>query len=181
MHSLQHDNGVIDQHADRQRHTSQRHQIQRDAGLVHQSESAENRNRDREADDEGALQVAQEQEQDEDCQKSAHDGRIEHVIDCHLDELGLIEDNLIIDALRHQVRLLQRRKFLLHSRRNRDGIRIRLFVDGELDAFFAVQSRDHFAIFGAAIHVGDVAKQYALAVLITNDDVPNLPRPIGTG
>ena len=55
----------VDDHADAERQPAERHRVQRVAGEVEQRERADDRNRDRRADDDRRAEVAQEQEDDE--------------------------------------------------------------------------------------------------------------------
>src|SRR5262249_33177031 len=59
---LQHQNGVVHDHADRQRQRQQRHEVDREAAPAHGDEEADQRRRDRDADVERRAQRAQEQE-----------------------------------------------------------------------------------------------------------------------
>ena len=62
---LEHDDRGVDDHADAERQPAERHRVQREAGEVEQRERADDRNRDRRADDDRRAQVAQEEEDDE--------------------------------------------------------------------------------------------------------------------
>ena len=62
---LEHDDRGVDDHADAQRQAAERHRVQRESGEVEQRERADDRNRNRRADDERGPEVSQEDEDDE--------------------------------------------------------------------------------------------------------------------
>src|SRR6185436_12620525 len=65
---LEHDDRAVDNHADAERQTSKRHRVERQPGEVEQRERADDRDRNRGADDERRPEVAEEQEDDQDDQ-----------------------------------------------------------------------------------------------------------------
>ena len=69
--ALEHDDRVVDQHADRERDAAQRHDVERQVERVHQHERAEHRDRDRDAGDQGGARIAQEQVQHQDREQAA--------------------------------------------------------------------------------------------------------------
>ncbi|OPZ93042.1 MAG: hypothetical protein BWY73_00509 [candidate division TA06 bacterium ADurb.Bin417] len=72
---LQDHDRVIHQHADSQRQAAQGHDVQGEAGEVHQCEGGDNRDRDGDGDDGGAEDIGKENEQDEDGEAAAVEGR----------------------------------------------------------------------------------------------------------
>ena len=72
---LDHDDGAVDHHADADRQTRERHQVGRQAELLHADEGDQHRERQGHDHDEGGAQLAQEQEQDDGHQDRAFDQR----------------------------------------------------------------------------------------------------------
>ena len=88
---LQHDDGVIHHDADGQDQGEQRQIVDREAERVHESERRDDRGRDREARDQGAAQVPQEDEDDEHDQEGGEDQSLLRLADRRADEIGAVE------------------------------------------------------------------------------------------
>ena len=72
---LEHHDGGVDDHADAEGQAAEGHRVQRVAAEVEQGEGAEDRDRDRGADDDRRADAAQEGEDDEDDEERAEDHR----------------------------------------------------------------------------------------------------------
>ena len=83
---------VVDQDADRQRQTAQRHDVQRLANQRQHDDSAEHGERDRDCDDQRRAPAAEEQEDHHAGQK-----RRDHALECHTGDGAAHEDRLIAE------------------------------------------------------------------------------------
>ena len=90
---LDDDDGVIHQHTDAQRQAGQRHDVQVHAGEVHQHHSEQDRQRDAEADDEGGLDIPQEEGQHDDGQCRTDDHAAQDALDDDGDIVALVGQN----------------------------------------------------------------------------------------
>ena len=77
---LRHNDPGIHQHSDRDRNSRQRHDVRRNAELIHQDEGDENRERQRDRDDQDAAEVKQEQ--------NVGEGHEDHLLDQRVLEGG---------------------------------------------------------------------------------------------
>ena len=98
---LEHDDRGVDDHADAERQTAEGHRVQREAAEVEQRERADDRDRDRRADDQRRAEVAQEREDDQHDQDAADDGVLLHVVDGALDERSTLSCVTIMLDARH--------------------------------------------------------------------------------
>jgi hypothetical protein len=166
---LQHDHRVVDQHAHRERDAAERHDVEREVEHVHQHESADYRDRDCKAGDEGRARVAQEEVEHEDREQAADQRRLAHLADRRGDELRLVVDELQLAARR------QRLAEFLDPRpdagRELHRIGVALLVDRELDRLATVHARDGLAVLVAARDARDVPEVHGLAVDVRDDRV----------
>ena len=69
-HAFRHDDGVVDEHADREHQAHHRQDVERQAGEVQRAERDQQRERHRRRDDQRRRDLAQEQVQNDDCQQA---------------------------------------------------------------------------------------------------------------
>ena len=83
---LEHHDRGVDDHADAEGEAAERHRVQREAAEVEQRERADDRHRNRRADDQRRAEVAQEREDDQHDEDAAEQRVLLHVVDRALDE-----------------------------------------------------------------------------------------------
>ena len=107
---LEHDDGVVDQHADAEREPAQRHQVERQPAERHDDEGDHDRDRDRAADDQRAAHAAEERVDHQHRQHRAGERRGRRVVErlAHVD--GLVGDLVDLHVLRHQPALVAVRR-----------------------------------------------------------------------
>ena len=93
------DNRVVDQHADAQRQTGQRQDIEGNAGEIHQHNGKQHAQRHTDGHDDGRAQVLQKQRQYDDGQHCALDQVGQHAVDDELDIVALVHDGRQVQAL----------------------------------------------------------------------------------
>ena len=84
------DHGIVDHEPGRDRHRTERHEVERLPEERHREHGDRHRERDRRGADRGDARVAQEDEQDEDGEQGADEHRVAHRAHRVADELGLI-------------------------------------------------------------------------------------------
>jgi len=97
---LEHDDGVVHQHADAQGQPTEGHEVQGHVELVEQDERRDHREGNRHGDDEGRAHVAQEQVQHDHGQQAADERGVTHLADGLGDEHRLVEQDVQIGARR---------------------------------------------------------------------------------
>ena len=95
---LDDDDGVVDQHAQRQDQAEQHHHVQRDAQRLEDGEAHQHGQRDRQGDDQ-ALRSAQEDHQHHHHQHQAGEDVVLQVRDHAADVLGLVHGHVELDAV----------------------------------------------------------------------------------
>ena len=149
-----------------------RHDVERQVEGIHHHESAEHRDGNRDAGDQGRARIAQEGVQHQDREQTADQRGALDLADRRVDEV-----RLVVDGLDHRP-LGQRLPDLLHPRTNARGelygIRVTFLVDGELDRFLAVDARDGFALLVTVAHRRDVPQIHGLAVARGDDRIGHL-------
>ena len=169
---LEHHHRIVDQHADSKRDAAERHDVERQVEKVHEHEGADDRNRYREAGDDGRAGVAQEQVQDQDREQAADQRRLAHFADRRRDESGLVIDQLELAAARQ--RLGELFDALADPRGELHRVGVALLVDGELDGLASVDSRDRLAVLVAARHGRDIAQVDGPTLHVGDDCVRHL-------
>jgi hypothetical protein len=125
-----HDRGV-DDHADAERQAAEGHRVEREAAEVEQREGADDRHRNRRADDERRAEVAQEREDDQHHEHAADERVLLHVGDGALDEERVVLHHDHLDARHLAVHALD---FLLDLVGHLDGVLARLLLHLQLHA-----------------------------------------------
>ena len=155
-HSVfEHHDGVVDEHADAEREAAERHDVQRESAEVDEREGGDDGERDADGDDERAADVAEEDEEDQDCEEAAGDGGVRHVVDGALDVLGLVGDGDDVEAAGEF--LVDLFEFLSDFARYADGVGAGLLVDLDVDAGLAVDADEPRGFLVGVDHLGDVA------------------------
>jgi hypothetical protein len=139
---------------------SSAHHVQREIEHEHEEERAQHRGGQREARDERAPDVEQEHEDDEDRHRAAEEERDLDLVRVLEDELGLIEDQVGLDAVGH----LELGEALAHGFRHLHGVRTRGLEDLEDDGRLAVRADDRVEIHVAVLDDRHVAKAHERAV-----------------
>jgi len=172
LHVLDHHDRIVDHEADRQHDREQREQVDREAGGEHQEDGADERDRNRDDRDEHGSERAEEQEDHDDDDQQRLGERAEHLVDRVLDVLGRVVGDGRFHAGR-QLRLdLGQRP--AHARDHVERVRRRQHPDAHEGGRLAVEA-DVFLVVGRAeLHVGDVAEPHDDAVLLLDDELPEL-------
>ncbi len=137
------DDRIVDQHADRERQPHQREHVEREAEHPHRDERGDDRDRQRQAGDDGRSPRVEEQEHDEDRQQSAEHQRHLHVLDGLANEGRIVAHHL----QRHARRQLGRHPGdgLAHAVGDADGVRAGLLLHVERNRGPLVDERDAVA------------------------------------
>ena len=164
---LEHHDRVVDNesHAKRQRH--QRQVVEAVAEEVHQSERADDRQRQRKARNNRGRRAAQEDEDHGDNEKQRDQQRELHVAHRIADRLRAVVENR---------QVYRRRKLRLKRRQDRadrvddfDRVRAGLPLHGEHDATRAVVPGGDFVVLHAVEHAANLGKAHRRAVPIGDD------------
>ena len=136
---LHHDDGVVDDNADRQHQAEQRQVVQGNAERIKETEGADQRDRDRNHRNDRGTPALQEQEDDADHQQDRDEDRLDDLVDGFADEDGGVIDDLVSEAGRKILAQLLHRidHFVIHGQR----IGARLGEDQEWKS-------------GQAVHIG---------------------------
>ncbi len=151
---VDHDDRVVDQHADRQHQREQHHHVERHAGELHDDERQQHRERDRRADEEGVAQPHGEEEHDH----HEHDAGEDVVLEIghhDADVLRLVGEEGHLDSRRPGD--LEALDFRLQPVGELDDVRARAFLHRQRHRFPAVDARVGAALLEAVAHRGDVA------------------------
>jgi len=170
---LEHDDGVVHQHADAQRQATQRHDVQRQVIEVQQGEGRDDGNGNRGGDDDGASNVAQEQQQDDDGQQAAVHGRASHIADRILDVLRRINDRDDPDLRDVPVDAFQLGQ---SAPGHVDGVLARLLAYRHANPRFAVYAHDAGNPLPGVLDQGDLLQLDGRALAHRNDRVLQLPQ-----
>jgi hypothetical protein len=168
---LQHDDGVVHDQADRQREAGEAHRVQREAAQVDQREGRDDRDRDRERDDQGGADVAEEEEQDDHGERAADQGVLLDPVHAVLDEAGLV-----VGEAERQLRVLLLRQLDLLADRlgGGDGVRAALPLDQQADRGLAVQAGGDAPLRGGVADGGDLAERDEPAAVGADRDCPHI-------
>ena len=167
---LDHDDGVVDHEARRDRQRHQRQVVEAEARKVHDAEGADQRQRHRQARDDGGAGAAQEHE---DHQHHEHDG--EHqlefdVLDRGADGHGAVAEHRDVD--RRRQRRLQLRQQALDVVDHLDDVGAGLALDVENDRGGRRFIQAASLVFCApSTAFGDVAEPHRRAVAVGDDEV----------
>ncbi len=167
---LDHDDGVVDQHAQRDGDAAQRHGVDGAAHRIDRDQGGDHRNRNGGERHHGRAPGGQEDEDDDRDEDQPLDQRLDHIADRALDEVGLTEyfgfqlhpgRQGALDVCEDRVQLLGQGQ----------GVGARLLLDGEDHGGAAVEGS------GAALEpladpdVADVARQHGQAALLADHDL----------
>ena len=173
---LEHDDGVVDDHAGAEREAAERHDVEADAEHLHAGEGNQRGDGNRESDGDGGEAGAEEEEDNDDGPEGAHDRRIGDLLDGGAYKDGLVADDAEFDAGRCLV--LQRGRavgvaaavgrFLLDAGQvakealmdgvgDGDEVGVAIFEDRDLDRSGAVETGDDLDGPELAGDGGDVA------------------------
>jgi len=171
---FEHDDGIVHQHADPQGDPAQRHDVQRQVGLVHQGECGHDRDGYGQTDHQCAAHILEEEKQDDGRQQPAHPGVAAHLADGLLDEVRLIGHDGVAHVGRDDLGFLERGQPAGHGPGDGDGVGVAFLVDRHLDTLAPVEPGDHLAVLGSADHLGDVLQAHLPAPLVADDDPAHL-------
>ena len=171
---LDHDDGVVNDQADRDREPAQRHQVERVAGQVEEDEGDDERERDRQGGDQGGPEAFEEQQEDADAHEAADDDGVAHVGDRRLDEQPLIVDGMNRNSGRSALGGVGQHAL----QGTRDGQRIASqpaeYRQG--DGVLAVGPDRHRPVLVSDRHAAEVAQADRLAVFLDDDPVFEVER-----
>ena len=112
---LDHDDGVVDQKADRQHHGEHGQHVDRVAEGREHAEGAQQHHRNRDHRDEGGAEVLQEDEKHDEDQHDGFDQRLDHLLDRLLDEgcrlVGIGDDDALGQRARRGCRVRRGRRW----------------------------------------------------------------------
>jgi len=137
---LEYNDRVIDEHANGERDTAERHDVERNIVQIHQQERANDRNGNCDSCNRCGPGITQESVQHDDGDDTAENCRVSHVIHGRRNELRLVVDRDDFDFFGQG--LLERRESSSDSTRHLHGIGITLFVYRELDRLPATNARN---------------------------------------
>ena len=175
LHAFQDHNGVVNQHPDPQSQPAQRHDVETYVRAEHQEKGRHYREGDREADDGGAFEVAEEEEEHDDGEDAAEDGGVEHLVNGLLDKGRLVENHFHAAVL-EQGGILGEEfvQALLDRGADLDGVGVAFLEDRDLDAFAAVNAGYEVALAVAAKDATDILELDRRAVDLADDDFADL-------
>jgi hypothetical protein len=150
---LQHDDGVVDEHAHAEREPAQAHDVQRHARSVQQRARACHGDRDRQRDGHGVAGVPQEQEEHQERQQPAQQQCLHHVGDGVGDEARLRDGHV-----HRQRRVLGRElaQHLVHALRHPHRVRAGLLEDQHAHGLAPVQPRERVPLSEPVVDAGHV-------------------------
>ncbi|MNI33592.1 hypothetical protein D3C73_875500 [compost metagenome] len=172
---LDHDDGVIDDDADRQHQGEQRQGVDRIAQRQQDGEGADEGDGNGQHRDDGRTPGLQEDQDDDGHQDDGFDDDVLDRRDGRLDIFGGVVGDGVFDARREVG--CDDVQFLQNGRGRRQGVGPRLLDDGDGDARLAREGGVDVVVLGAQFDAGDIADagQAALGVGL-DDDVGELVR-----
>jgi hypothetical protein len=173
---LEDDDGVVDQHPDRERERHQRHRVEREVERVEEHEARHQGRRDRERGDRRRAEVAQEEQHDHGGERSAVGDVDGHVADRRGDEdRGVERDGHLVAGRQFGA---DPREFRLHRLRDLDGVLARLAADQQRDAALAVEPRNGALLRHPVLDGGHVVEVDGAALPLGDDQATEL---VGVG
>ena len=166
---FQHDDGVVDDEADRKRQRQQRHVVDREIERVHRRAGRDQRNRHRERRNDGGRGRAQEQEDHQDDEAMAIAS-----VSCTSCTASRIEiersssASMLIDGRNLGAEVRQPG---LHRVDDLDGVGVGLPLDRQHDRAGVVEPTRDLVVFDAVDDVGDLAQPDRRAIAPGGDDV----------
>ena len=165
---LDHDDGIIDNEADRD---SKRHQgqiIEAVAKPIHHRQGCGKRDGDCHRGNDRGAGATEKQRDNQHHQPDCHHDSQLHICDGGTDQLGAVEDDVHLDRWWHPV--LELRQQRLHSIDGGDDIGIRPLVHTNNDTGFSVEPAGETRVDHAVGHLGDVTQQYRRAMTPGHND-----------
>jgi hypothetical protein len=162
---LEHDDRVVDQHAESHRQARHRQEVERVAAEVEEGDRDQHRQRQRQRDDQRHPEPAQEEEEHQERQARAPEARLLERHQAVFDQLPLVE---VVDRLEAREALLLR-----------DLVEVAADALGGLDCVGAGCHADHAGHCDLAVHARHVLAERAHA--LDPRDVPQLKPAIGDG
>ena len=166
---FQDDDRVVDDEPDRNRQRHQRQVIERVAEGPHQRAGAKQRQRNRDAGDDGRPYAAQKNKDHQDDKQNRQQQRELDIGDRRANGLGAVADDRDFDGRRY--RRNQPRQLRLDLVHGVDDVGARLFEHDEKDAALAVGPGHLLGVLGPGDRGSDVANPQWTAVAIGDDDV----------
>ena len=161
---LDHDDRVVD---DKSGGDGQRHQgkvVETEAEQIHRAQCADQRQRNREARDQGRARVAQEHENHQHHQQNGERQLVFHVPDRGANGYGPVGQDVEVDSGRQ--RGLQLRQQRLDARDHRDHVGARLPLNIENDRRSFVHPGAELVVLGAVDDIADIAEPDRRTVLV---------------
>ena len=171
---LEHDNGVVDDEAGRNRQRHQRQVVEAEAEQIHHPERADDRGRHRDARDRRRPHAAQEREHHQDHQHDGDDQRLLGVVQRLPDRLRPVDGHRQIDIARQ--RRDQARQLGPDAVDGLDDVRARLARQDHRDAGLAVDQTGVAQVLDRIEDLGDVAEPDRRAVAIGDHQIAILGR-----
>ena len=167
---LQHDDGVIDDEADRKRERQQRQVVEAVAEAVHQGEGAGHRNGQRQRRNGGGRQIAQEEQDDEDDQKAGDEQGELHVVDALADRNAAVVERGHFNGCRQL--FLKAWQRALDGVHRFDGVGAGLALDGQHDGAFIHVPCGDSRVLDAIDRRGDLFEPQWRAIAPGDDQRP---------
>ena len=173
---LSHHDRIVDEDADGERQTEQRHRVQREAEGPHRDERRQHRDRKREARDDRGAPGVEEQEHDNDRQPRTLDEGFLHaehrVLDAHT--------RVLHDPQGHTrgERLLELRDPLADRVAHRRRAEARGLEDVDADGHLVVVMRRGARFLGRVAHVGQVAEPHDTALRLRDGELLEIGRRV---
>ena len=165
---FQHDDGVVDNEADRQGQGKQGKIVQAVSECRHRRESADDGNRQCQAGNHRGRQVAQEKQDDHDDQEGRQDERELHIFDRVTDRMAAVEQDFHVHGGRQLGLEGGQDAFDGIDRFNRVGPRLAL--DGQYDGAFVDVPAGDFGVFHGVDRAGHVFKAHRGAIAPGDDE-----------
>ena len=161
---LDHDDGVVDEDADRQHHAEHRQHVDGITGRQQHRAGAEQRHRHHDGRDDGVADVLQEQEHHDEHQHHRLDQRHQHLVDRGLDDGRDVVGDLVADIGRKELRQLLHLGF--DGARGRERVAGRRQQHREARGRLAVEPGVELIAQSADLDAGDVAQPHRRSVRI---------------
>ena len=169
MNIFDHDNGVVDDEADRDRQRHQRQIVDREARDPHRGAGADQRERHGDAGGDDGRRAAQKHIDDHHHQKDGDRQRPLNVVNAGANGLGAVGKHIDLDAARNPLLKLRHHRFDLIDRF--DHIGVWLLGDDKKNGRLAVEPAGGVAVFDAELDRGDVAELDHRPAARCDDDV----------
>ena len=166
---LQHDDGVIDDEADRQSQRQQRHVVDGEAEQIHRRAGADQRHRHGERRNDGGRYFAQKQEDHHDDQRDGDRQGFLHVDDRRADRQRAVEQRRHFNR-RRDLRA-RRDQGVTHQIDDLDGVGVGLALDRQHDGARVVEPGGDFFVLDAVDDAGHFVELDRRAIAVGHDHV----------